>query len=57
MESETEEEEILEERDDAPKLSIRIPGARAHDGTPAAAIPAPIDPGMWLSMVNVKPPH
>ena len=38
-------------------LRIRIPGARARGGPPAAAIPAPIDPGKWLSMVNVKPPH
>ena len=56
MESDTEEEESLEEREDVP-LRIRIPGARARGGHPVAAIPAPIDPGMWLSMVNVKPPH
>ncbi len=56
VESDTEEDEILEEREAVP-LRIRIPGARAQGGHPAAAIPAPIDPGMWLSMVNVKPPH
>ncbi len=56
VESDTEEDEILEEREAVP-LRIRIPGARARGGPPAAAIPAPIDPGMWLSMVNVKPPH
>ena len=55
VESDTEEEEILEEREAMP---LRIPGARARGGPPAAAaIPAPIDPGMWLSMVNVKLPH
>ena len=51
-----EEEDILEEREDVP-VRIRIPAARARGGPPPAAIPAPIDPGMWLSMVNVKPPH
>jgi hypothetical protein len=50
------EEEILEYREPC-SLRIRIPGARARSGPPAAAIPAPFDPGMWLSMVNVKPPH
>ena len=55
VKSDTEEEEILEERDVSP-LRIRIPGARARGEPPAAAIPAPIDPGMGLSMVNVKPP-
>jgi len=44
-----------EERDAAP-LRIHIPGASARGGPPAAAIPAPIGPGMWLFMVNVKPP-
>ena len=56
MESDTEEEEILEERDAVP-LRIRIPGARDRGGPLAAAIPAPIDPEMWLNIVNVKPPH
>ena len=59
MKSDTEEEEILEERDLAP-LRIRIPGARSRGGLPAAAaaatIPVLIDPGLWLNMVNVKPP-
>ena len=33
-------------------------GGRSRVGPPAAvAIPAPIDPGMWLNMVNVKPRH
>ena len=45
VESDTEEDEILEEREAVP-LRIRIPGARARGGPPAAAIPAPIDPGM-----------
>jgi len=54
VESDAEEEEILKERDAVP-LRIRIPGARV--GPPAAAIPALIDPGMWLSMVYVIPPH
>ena len=53
-ESDTEEEEILEKRDAIP---LRVPGARARDGPSAAAIPAPIDPGMWSSMVTVEPPH
>ena len=59
VESGTEEEDILEERDAGPlHIFIRIPGARAPGGPPAAAeIPALIDPGMWLNMVNVKPPH
>ena len=48
VESDT-EEEILEERYAVP---VRIPG-----GSPAAAIPAPIDHGMCLSMVNIKLPH
>jgi len=48
--SDSEEEEILEEREAVP-LRIRIPGARARGGPPAAIS------GMWLSMVNVKPPH
>ena len=56
VESDTEEDDILEEREAVP-LRIRIPGARARSGPPAAEIPAPIDPGMWLSMVSVKPPH
>jgi len=56
VESDTEEDEILEEREPV-HLRIRIPGARALVGPPAAAIPAPIDPGILLSMVNVKPPH
>ena len=57
VKSDTEEEEILEERDVSP-LRIRIPGARARGGPPAAATPAaPIDTGMWLSIVNDKPPH
>ena len=56
VESDTEEDEILKEREAIP-LHIRIPGARARGGPSAAAIPAPIDPGMWISMVNVKPPH
>ena len=56
VESDTEEDESLDEREAVP-LCIRIPGARARGGPPAAAILAPIDPGMWLSMVNVKPPH
>ena len=56
MESDTEDEDILEERGAAP-VRIRIPGSRARGEPPAAEIPAPIDPGMWLSMINVKPPH
>ena len=54
VESDTEEEEILEVREAVP-LRIRIPGARNRP--PAVSIPAPIDPGMWLSILNVKPPH
>ena len=45
VESDTEEEEILEEQEAVPLL-IRIPGARARGGPPAAAIIAPIDPRM-----------
>ena len=56
VESDTEEEEILEDPDAAP-LRIRIPGAWDRGGPPAAAIPAPIDPSIWLSMVNAKPSH
>ena len=54
VESDTEEEEILEIREAVP-LRIRIPGARNRP--PAVSIPAPIDPGMWLSILNVKPHH
>jgi len=60
------EEEILEKRDDVP-LRIRILCARARGGPPAAAaaaaaaaagaMSAPINPGMWLNMVDVKLPH
>ena len=56
VEADAAEDEILEEREDVP-VRIRIPAGRARVGPPAAAIPAAIDPGMWLSMVNVKPPH
>ena len=61
VESDTEESEILDEREQVP-LRIRIPGARGRVGppaaeVPAAEVPAAIDPGMWLNMVNVKPPH
>ena len=56
MESDTEESDILEERDQVP-LHIRIPGARGRGGPPAAEVPAAIDPRMWLNMVNVKHPH
>ena len=45
VESDTEEDDILEDRDAIP-LCIRIPGDRARGGPPTAAIPAPIDPGM-----------
>ena len=39
-------------------ISITYSYSRARAGPPAAAaIPSPIDPGMGLSMVNVKPPH
>ena len=54
VESDTEEEEILEVQEAVP-LRIRIP--RARNRPPAVSIPAPIDPGMWLSMVNVERPH
>ena len=54
VELDTEEEEILEERDAVP-LSIRK--ARDRGEPPAVAMPAPIDPGIWLNMVNVKPLH
>ena len=56
VESDTEEEEILEKRDAAP-LRIRIPVSRALGYPPADPISAPIDPGMWLNMINVKTPH
>ena len=56
VESDTEEEDILDERD-AISLRIRIPGAKARGRPPAPAIPAPIDLGIWLSIVNVKSPH
>ena len=55
LESDKEEEEILEERDTS---LLRIAGARDQGrSAAAAAFPATIDPGMWLDMVNVKPPH
>ena len=41
MDWDTEKEEILEERNSF-SLRIRIPGAQARGGPPAAAIPAPI---------------
>ena len=57
VESDNEEEEILEERDAVP-LRIRIASARARGGPLAAAMPARIDPGMWFSMGHIKlPPH
>ena len=56
LESDSEREEILKERDAVP-LRIRIPGARVRGGPLAGAILIQIDPGMWLSMVNVKPNH
>ena len=56
VESDTENEDILEERDHHP-LRIRIPVARDRGGLPATEVPASIDPWMWLNMVNVKPPH
>jgi len=59
VKSDAEEEDILEERDQVP-LRIRIPGAphsRDRSGSPVAEIASSIDPGMWLNMVNVKPPH
>ena len=49
-----EEEKILDERD---AVLLRIPGDRALRGPPTVEILAPIDHGMWLNMVNVKPPH
>ena len=57
VEKDTEEEEILEERDATP-IHIFIPSTRGRGGSTAvAAVPALIYPGIWLSMVNVKPPH
>ena len=53
VESESEEENIV----DAAPLRIRVPGARARGGPTSAAILAPIDPGMWLSIINVNKPH
>ena len=31
--------------------------SRARERAQAAALPAAIDPGMWLNMVNVKTPY
>ena len=45
-------DEIFEERED---ILARVPRARGR--APAAALPAAIDPGMWLNMVNVKTPY
>ena len=45
-------DDIFEEREDIPG---RVPRARGR--APAAALPAVIDPGMWLKMVNVKIPY
>ena len=56
VESDTEESEILEEREQVP-LRVRIQGARGRVGPPSAEVPGVIDPGMWLNMVNAKPPH
>ena len=45
-------DEIFEERED---IHARV--SRARGRAPAAAIPAAIDPGMWLNMVKVKTPY
>ena len=42
VESDTEDEDILEERDQVP---LRIPGARGRGGPTAAEVPAAIDLG------------
>ena len=42
------ENEILEE-------VVRAPHGRARP--PAIVAPLAMDPGMWLNMVNVKPPY
>ena len=44
--------DIFEEREDIP---ARVPRVRGR--APAAALPAAIDPGMWLNMDNVKTPY
>ena len=31
--------------------------ARSRCGPPAAEVPDAIDPGIWLNIVDVKPPH
>jgi len=54
VESDTEESDILEQRDQVP-LRIYISRARSRGRCPAVENPAAIDPGMWLSMV--KPSH
>ena len=41
---------VFEEREDIP---ARVPRARGR--APVAALPAAIDPGKWLKMVNVNP--
>ena len=53
VESETEEDKILEDREAVP-LRIRIPGGRARGEPPAASIPAPIDPGMVVEHDECK---
>ena len=42
---------------DVVQLRIHIPGARDRSGPPAEPIPATTNPGMWLNMVNIEPPH
>jgi len=56
VESDTEDEDILERRDEVP-LRVRIPGARGRSGPPADEVHAAINSRMWLKMVNVNPPH
>ena len=59
VESDTEDEEIIEEWDAIP-LRIRIPGARApvlFEVDLQQKQFRTINPGMWLSMVNIKLPH
>ena len=56
MKSDTEDEDILEEKGAVP-LRVRILSAWDWVGAPADKFPAAIDPGMILNMVNVKSRH
>jgi len=47
-------EEDSDDNEEMEEVPVRIPRGRARG--PAVAPQLALDPGMWLNMVNVKPP-